>query len=78
MPRIRQEIIEAMNSLIIVFVVVVFCGIGLSQVITSCPKQCFCEEQFFPETQGYGVEVNCSGRRLKKFPRPLPHVTTTL
>lgn len=78
MPRIRQEIIEAMNSLIIVFVVVVFGGIGLSQVITSCPKQCFCEEQFFPETQGYGVKVNCSGRRLKKFPRPLPHVTTTL
>lgn len=67
-----------MNSFLTVFGVVLFCGISLNQAITPCPKQCVCEEQFFPETQGFGAKVNCSGRKLKKFPRPLPYVTTTL
>lgn len=67
-----------MSSLIVAFVILVFGSLCTSQIITPCPKECTCEKQFFPESQGVGARVNCSSRRLKKFPWPLPFATTTL
>ena len=67
-----------MNPLLASFTVLVFCSMCAGQILMPCPKECICEQQFFPESQGVGARVNCSSRRLKKFPWPLPLVTTTL
>ncbi|KAK2568123.1 hypothetical protein P5673_008063 [Acropora cervicornis] len=67
-----------MSSLIVALVILVFGSLCTSQIITPCPKECTCEKQFFPESQGVGARVNCSSRRQKKFPWPLPFATTTL
>lgn len=78
MQQTGAVIFIAMKSLLVVFVVMLLCAMSLSQIVTPCPKRCVCDEQYFPESRGVGARVNCSGRRLKKFPRPLPRVITTL
>ncbi|CAH3019966.1 unnamed protein product, partial [Porites evermanni] len=67
-----------MKLVIALFALILLCALSASQILTPCPDQCVCEEQFFEESRGVGAKVNCSGRRLKKFPWPLPQLTTTL
>ena len=78
MSQTRTAALMVMKSLTIVFVVMLFCAVSSSQIITPCPKECVCEEQYFAESKGVGAKVNCSGKKLKRFPWPLPQVTTTL
>lgn len=82
MPQTGTAILMAMKSLTTVFVVMLFCScfcaVSFSEIITPCPKECACEEEYFSESQGVGAKVNCSGKKLKRFPWPLPQVTTTL
>jgi len=78
MPQTGTAISMAMKSLATVFVVMLFGAVSLSQITSPCPKECVCEEQYFSESQGVGAKVNCSGKKLKRFPWPLPQVTTTL
>lgn len=79
MPQTGTAMLMAMKrSLTTVFVVMLFCAVSFGQIITPCPKECVCEEQYFSESQGVGAKVNCSGKKLKRFPWPLPQVTTTL
>lgn len=72
------KLLVIMKLLIALFALILFCAWSASQILTPCPDQCVCEEQFFEESRGVGAKVNCSGRRLKKFPWPLPQLTTTL
>jgi len=78
LPQTGAFILIAMKSLAILFVFILFCAVSWSQITTPCPKECVCEEQYFSESQGVGAKVNCSGKKLKRFPWPLPQVTTTL
>lgn len=78
MSQTRTATLMVMKSLMIVFVVMLFCAVNSSQIITPCPKECVCEEQYFAELKGVGAKVNCSGKKLKRFPWPLPQLTTTL
>ena len=68
LPQTGAFILIAMKSLAILFVFILFCAVSWSQITTPCPKECVCEEQYFSESQGVGAKVNCSGKKLKRFP----------